>query len=261
MGDFIREARLVRGPRRPLGRHYHEEYALAVVHSGESDAWAFGGRRRVAEGDIVLVPPFLPHACNPDPGPAWSYSLFMLAPPWVESTLAWARAPEGILTARAPRREPRTPLAAGPETLVRDSLALLAAAAAAVVPGGAVPGIRGDAAADPGLLAAKSLMESRPWRKLTLDELAEASGLSKYRFIAAFKAAFGLSPHAYLLNERVNRAKRLLADGVKPAEAALECGFCDQSHLSRVCSRLSGSTPKEAAKARPQADVGARRPS
>ena len=59
----------------------------------------------------------------------------------------------------------------------------------------------------------------------------------------AFKAAYGLTPHAYLLNLRVDRARARLRRGQSLAEVALDCGFCDQSHLPRAFSRLVGLTP------------------
>ena len=59
----------------------------------------------------------------------------------------------------------------------------------------------------------------------------------------AFRAAYGTSPHAYLIQLRLLRARRLLAAGMRPALAAAECGFADQSHLGRRFRRAYGLTP------------------
>ncbi len=55
--------------------------------------------------------------------------------------------------------------------------------------------------------------------------------------------AFGLAPHAYLVQLRLARARRLLADGLSPAETAAALGFADQSHLGRWFRRAYGLTP------------------
>jgi AraC-like DNA-binding protein len=78
---------------------------------------------------------------------------------------------------------------------------------------------------------------------LLLDELCGLAGLSKYHLVRAFKAAFGLTPHAYQMNLRVNMAKARLKAGQELAGVALETGFCDQSHLTRVFCRCVGVTP------------------
>ncbi|MCP6275069.1 helix-turn-helix domain-containing protein, partial [Klebsiella pneumoniae] len=64
-----------------------------------------------------------------------------------------------------------------------------------------------------------------------------------FRLTRAFKAAFGLAPHAYLVQLRLSRARRLLADGLSPAETAAALGFADQSHLGRWFRRAYGLTP------------------
>jgi AraC-like DNA-binding protein len=78
---------------------------------------------------------------------------------------------------------------------------------------------------------------------LTVDDLAEQAGLSKYHFSRVFRQEVGQSPWAYVREARVERAKRLLDDGATPAEAALEAGFFDQSHLTRTMKAVEGTTP------------------
>ena len=53
----------------------------------------------------------------------------------------------------------------------------------------------------------------------------------------------GLTPYRYLENIRINAAKKLLAQGVSPLEAAMRTGFADQSHLTNYFSRFIGLTP------------------
>ncbi|MEJ0028388.1 MAG: AraC family transcriptional regulator [Rhizomicrobium sp.] len=75
-------------------------------------------------------------------------------------------------------------------------------------------------------------------RPLALAELAEACGLSRSHFSAAFRETFGCPPHRWLLLQRVERAKHLLlTSGRTLREIAIDVGFADQSHLTRVFTR------------------------
>ncbi len=82
---------------------------------------------------------------------------------------------------------------------------------------------------------------------ITLDDLAALAGLSSYHFARRFKAELGMPPHSYVVARRVERAERLLKDIRVPLKlVAAECGFTDQSHLSRVFRRMRGVTPNAA---------------
>jgi len=77
----------------------------------------------------------------------------------------------------------------------------------------------------------------------TLTELAAMAGLNKYQLLRRFTQAYGLPPHAWLLQQRVERARRLIRDGDDLATAALASGFADQSHMTRWFGRQFGFTP------------------
>lgn len=76
-----------------------------------------------------------------------------------------------------------------------------------------------------------------------IDELAEVAGLSRYHFARVFREEVGQSPWSYVKATRARRALELLEDGLSPAEAALEAGFADQSHLTRTLRQVEGRTP------------------
>jgi len=77
----------------------------------------------------------------------------------------------------------------------------------------------------------------------TLDELASNSNLSKYHFLRVFKQEFGMTPHNFIVNQRVNKAYELIKNGTSISQASLEVGFNDQSHLSRNFKKIYGYTP------------------
>lgn len=76
-----------------------------------------------------------------------------------------------------------------------------------------------------------------------LADLANALNADRFRINRAFKEAFGVAPHTYLIQLRLVRARELLAKGRRPAEVAIELGFSDQSHLGRWFRRAYQLTP------------------
>ncbi|MGO4837788.1 helix-turn-helix domain-containing protein, partial [Rhizobiaceae sp. 2RAB30] len=79
--------------------------------------------------------------------------------------------------------------------------------------------------------------------KLTLDDLAQAAGLPRQRLIRAFRRATGFTPHAFLVNRRVDVAKDMLRRGSDPLSVAMATGFSDQAHLNRIFKARVGVTP------------------
>jgi AraC-like DNA-binding protein len=80
---------------------------------------------------------------------------------------------------------------------------------------------------------------------MELDAQAEIAGLSKSHYGRAFKASMGMSPHQWLLNARVDRAKHYLLAGQMPlSEIALAVGFTDQAHFTHTFSRIEGIGPR-----------------
>jgi AraC-like DNA-binding protein len=89
----------------------------------------------------------------------------------------------------------------------------------------------------------RDAIEQRYAESLSLAELSRIAGLSLHHFIRAFRAEVGLTPHAYVVDVRVRRARDLLRAGVAPAEVALRVGFADQAHLTRVFKARIGVAP------------------
>ncbi|MFC0401587.1 helix-turn-helix transcriptional regulator [Paraburkholderia rhizosphaerae] len=78
-----------------------------------------------------------------------------------------------------------------------------------------------------------------------LEDVANATGLTRMHFAAQFRAATGLRPHEYLLRRRIECAQQLLADEeYSLLDAAQLAGFRSQAHFTTVFKRMVGSTPK-----------------
>jgi AraC-like DNA-binding protein len=78
---------------------------------------------------------------------------------------------------------------------------------------------------------------------LDLTVLARLVGFSPYRLIRSFRSEIGVTPHAWIIGQRVERAKVYLAAGLTPADVAVACGFYDQAHLTRQFKGVLGVTP------------------
>lgn len=82
--------------------------------------------------------------------------------------------------------------------------------------------------------------------ELTLTDLAEHLSLSVFHFARLFKNSLGLSPHQYVLQNRVERAKRLITVSTRSnlSDIALQVGFYDQTHFGKTFKRVVGVSPK-----------------
>ncbi len=91
---------------------------------------------------------------------------------------------------------------------------------------------------------AEQLMLECGGRGGAIAEIARACGLSRGHFSAAFRHSTGQSPHRWLMARRIERACALLAETTLPlTEVASDCGFADQSHMTRSFSKATGVSP------------------
>jgi AraC-like DNA-binding protein len=90
---------------------------------------------------------------------------------------------------------------------------------------------------------ARDYLGARFSRQVRLASIAAECGMSEFQLIRVFQRVLGVSPYAYLVQLRVNRARDLLHQGVAVSEVAYTCGFSDQSHLTRVFKKAVGVPP------------------
>jgi AraC-like DNA-binding protein len=83
-------------------------------------------------------------------------------------------------------------------------------------------------------------------QRISVELLAGLANLSICYFVRAFKQSMGVTPHDYLIRQRVERTKQLLSDSDMPlSEIALVAGFADQSHFSRRFRQHVGMSPRD----------------
>jgi AraC family transcriptional regulator len=90
----------------------------------------------------------------------------------------------------------------------------------------------------------RSYIEDKLTSRIRTTDLTSVVRLSTSHFFRAFRQTFGESPRAYIMQRRIQRAQEVMLTSRLPlSQVALECGMCDQAHLSRVFRRIVGITP------------------
>lgn len=241
-----------------FSRHSHDQFGVGVIEMGAQTSRSGRGQVEAGRGDVITVNPGEVHDGSPigHAGRRWRM-LYLDAPLVAEATGALGKAGGngyeferpvigdsrlaiafGRLFAAMTSADPVAPLAS--EGLLLELLAALRAPRPTAERVAAVP----DA-----LVRAKALIDDDPAAAVTLSELAAATGLDRFVLLRAFARATGLTPHAYLVQRRIDLARRLIAAGQPLAEAALGSGFADQSHMTRVFVRKYGISPGAYARA------------
>ncbi|MDE1146006.1 MAG: AraC family transcriptional regulator [Azospirillaceae bacterium] len=79
---------------------------------------------------------------------------------------------------------------------------------------------------------------------IRMDDCADVARLSTRYFSRAFKSSFGVPPHAYVVQRRIQQAQHMMLTTAEPlCQIALACGLCDQAHFSKLFRRIVGISP------------------
>jgi AraC-like DNA-binding protein len=234
-------------------RHAHPTYTIGLIEYGVEEFEYAGSILRAAAGQVALLNPEVVHTGQAGVPDGWRYRVIYPTVRVVTEVAAELGARDG--TPYFPETVVDDPGAArllrsvhhsaghgdalASSSLLRATLAGLLRRHAARTP---VTG-RDAIAPPPAVRAARDLLHERPAAPPALGELAEAVGTGPYALLRAFRAAYGLPPHAYLTNLRVQRAREMLDAGLRPAEVAARVGFTDQAHLTRHFKRIVGVPP------------------
>lgn len=245
------EAYRFEGIVQPFPSHFHEHYVIGVVESGERVLSCRGKEYTIREGSILLFHPGDSHACVQSDGGTLDYRGINIAK---ETMLDLAEEITG-------KRE----LPGFSENVIEDEEAAchLRSLHEMVMTG------TGDFGKEEALLfflsyliqnygqpfescipecrqeieKACAYMEQHFAGQVYLDQICRYAGLSKSTLLRAFTKEKGVTPYRYLETIRINEAKKLLAEGVRPVETAVRTGFSDQSHFSNYFNRFIGLAP------------------
>lgn len=259
--------------RHTFPRHTHEQFGIGVIHRGAQKSLSGRGMVEAGPGDAITVNPGEVHDGAPigDAGRSWRMlyfdppliaeaardisqgrtSAFEFTRPVIGDARIAARFGALFSAVTAGRQQVATDEAvsatpAGTEAAVAREELLLMLLAEVMRDGN---GFATDRSVPAPISAARSLIDDDPAAAITLAALAGESGLSRFQMVRGFARATGLTPHAYLVQRRIAAARRLIAQGAPLAQAALQSGFADRSHMTRTFVRTYGISPRAYAEA------------
>jgi AraC-like DNA-binding protein len=248
--------------RHAFPRHTHEQFGIGVIHRGAQKSLSGRGMVEAGPGDAITVNPGEVHDGAPigDAGRSWRMlyfdppliadaardisqgrtGTFEFTRPVIEDTRIATGFGALFSAVTAGWKSADEPTPAGAEASVAREETMLMLLAEVMRDGN---GFAPDRSIPAPISAARSLIDDDPAAAITLADLARESGLSRFQVLRGFVRATGLTAHAYILQRRIAAARRLIAQGRPLAEAALDSGFADQSHMTRMFARTYGISP------------------
>jgi AraC-like DNA-binding protein len=231
-------------------RHSHDCFAVGVTTYGIQRFRCKGKQHDSRPGDLVLFNPDDDHdGCRGTPD-GFRYTMWYVPAAFVASCvdgnryfsrphvadrqLAEAFGTLSASLAQTPAESLRA------ESLMRAFLGTMLARHGERPQPGPGPSRAVGAAA---LARVKDYIRTYHAHDITVSDLAAVAGLSRAHLTRAFTAAYHMPPHVYLNAVRIAQAQALIRRGTPLATVALECGFADQSHLTRRFKGSVGVTP------------------
>jgi AraC-like DNA-binding protein len=240
-------------------RHSHDTFSFGVTDAGAQSFTCRGAEHTSAAGMVMALnadDPHDGHASSPD---GFTYRMIHVSPATLTGVMEDAAGrPQGLpLFAEPALADPvlaaalrRLHAALESGTRLRREEQLTTTLLTLVRRAGTQPRLAEEATkktpARTGAQLARRVrrrLDDAEASDVALNELAEAARCSRFAVYRAFHDAYGLAPSEYQRQVRLRTARRLLASGEAPAQAAAYAGFADQAHLTRWFVRCFGVTP------------------
>lgn len=250
---FVEVRDVLDGRQLCYARHSHECFSIGAITHGRSTYLNEQARERIGAGSVVLMNPGDVHACNPLEGQPWSYRMFYVDVPWLtelQQQLGFSRNQPLHAFSTILSQDPM--LYAGLNRLYdllcdqqADSLGKHCALLEffAELQRRLAPAPRCRREDNPRVHLAAEFIRAHCTEALKLEDICAAAGLSPSYLTRSFRRGYGMTPHAYLINSRIQYAQSRLRQGGEIAEVALAAGFADQAHLQRTFKQLLAATP------------------
>ena len=233
--------------------HTHDEFSFGVMDAGTATYRNRRQQKRIHQGMTVMINPGDAHSCNPDAGQYWSYRMLFIDVRWMARLQAdipclasgdytpFALTCDETTQSYHPFDTLFTTLEQAQNPLAADEKLICFLMEHCF----SNRDLRLDRArAQRPLERARELIMDQLTDQVTLTTIADVSGLSPYHLIRSFKQAYGQTPHAFQLDQRINRSKELLKQGMTLVDAAQQLGFADQSHFQRHFKNRNAVTPR-----------------
>ncbi|KKA45573.1 MULTISPECIES: AraC family transcriptional regulator [Salinivibrio] len=235
--------------------HSHVEWSMGAIINGESTFAYRDDAYRVNAGTLVLMNPHWVHACNPIDNQPWAYTMLYVDKDWLtqlryEAGLLEAPLWQDIMTATIKDEkwyvgycDMAACLLDSTRTLLEKQSILVEFLTNIMTLFSGQLNLSRETPAP--LQKVADYLRAQACEDVSLDSLCNLAGYSPGHLIRSFKKQFGLTPHAYLLNCRVQQGQRALKRGESIADTAVDVGFSDQSHFQRTFKKLLAATPNQ----------------
>ncbi len=238
-------------------KHAHEEYCIGVTLKGRQDFFCSGANHKSRVGNVIYFNPEEVHDGHAGDASVLEYDMLYIAP---EKLIPLMKAlglhnPNHLRLKETLFNDPLLRqqviqmsqlLHSKASSQIEQESGLIQLAESLVRVGGSrLSFSASNGHKDKLLLRAKDFIHSNLEQTLTVDNISLAANMSKYHFIRLFREQFGITPHQYVLNCRINQAIQALEQGSDITDVALRLGFADYSHLNRKFKRIFGMTPKQ----------------
>ncbi|WP_027720622.1 AraC family transcriptional regulator [Maridesulfovibrio zosterae] len=237
-----------------FSKHMHEDYAVGIIEKGAIEFRYRGSDLVAPQGMINMVVPGEVHDGHAVSDEGWSYRMFYLSPEILFNLTAEITTKpvqpnfrDGVLDDSLLAQDiayvHRTINADHASSLEKESLLLsllIDWISRHADETESWPDIGNEHRA---VKLARDFMEDSFSLDMSLEEISSLGNLSHFHFIRVFEKEIGITPHAYLSQVRVNRAKAMLSGSDRLADIASRCGFYDQSHFTRQFRKQFGITP------------------
>lgn len=238
-----------KGQSHAFRKHTHEEYSIALVTGGESLFRFVNEEFNIRKGQLVVIAPGVVHQCIPECVAEWSFYMLHITVPWIQAAGFDVKAIPSFAI-RDLQNDEFYPLelyfkqACENIELAEENIVFLAEAAFSQAFVQDVEWLDFDSS-EPMLDEICEVIRARFNDNITLEELACMAGMDRYTLIRRFRRRFNTTPHSWQIMLRVNEARRLLEDGMSATDVALEVGFYDQSHFTKMFKETFGVTPMQ----------------
>lgn len=237
--------------------HWHDSYLVGITEQGLQQFNCRRQQHNSTPGKVFLLEPGDIHDGTAPQAGGFTYRTLYLDPNWLDRELRaqFEDTPDNtrLSFAATLAEDPQLAIATASafEAMHHDELRIVRQTALDHLLANLTSHLRWRTVLNPDprlpLVAqrARDYLHSHLHQDIGLDDLAQVTGVDRFRLSRAFKAAFGMAPHAYLIQLRLTRARLLLARGELPVNVAAALGFADQSHLGRWFQRAYRMTPAD----------------
>ena len=235
-----------------FSKHWHDELSIGLIQKGVETVDYRGSKIDIPQGNIIAINPSEIHTGFSGSSEGWTYRMFYFNLTLVQEILSSHFKHSSVILKEPIIYDPSLfkkllklhfSLEEKEFTLTKDSELIIAIT---------------ELFTHHGDIKQKETLEYKDFKvntlvkdylidnyndNISLDELSKLAQRDKYQVIRNFKNQFNLTPHQFLVLLKTKKAKQLLELGLDITNAALDCGFCDQSHFTKNFKNLYGTTP------------------